>query len=99
MAHHSCKADVLWNKFPLTEQTGAIDDAHRTVTNVIEEPKREEGKKIVAELAKLKYELQHDRKLMYIPPPLLIAINVNEIDPSSMMVNQILRPTIENSNN
>jgi hypothetical protein len=30
--------------------------------------KQEEGKKIVAELAKLKYEVQHDRALTYAPP-------------------------------
>lgn len=49
----------------LTEQTSAIDDAHRTVSNVADENKLAEGKQIVADLAKLKYELQHDRKLTY----------------------------------
>ncbi|KAH8815677.1 hypothetical protein F5884DRAFT_773268 [Xylogone sp. PMI_703] len=43
--------------------TGAIDDVHRAVSNTEDDEKRAEGKKIVEELAKLKYELQHDRKL------------------------------------
>jgi hypothetical protein len=45
------------------DKTGAIDDVHRAVSEVTDEAKRVEGKKIVEELAKLKYELQHDRKL------------------------------------
>jgi hypothetical protein len=47
----------------LTSQTGAIDDVHRAVSETTDETKRAEGKKIVEDLAKLKYELQHDRKL------------------------------------
>ncbi|CRG88654.1 UPF0364 protein [Talaromyces islandicus] len=45
--------------------TGTIDDLHRTVSNVptTEEEKRAEGKGIIEDLAKLKYELQHDRQL------------------------------------
>ncbi|RKF56096.1 Protein-glutamate O-methyltransferase SPCC1393.13 [Erysiphe neolycopersici] len=43
--------------------TGAIDDIHKAVSETVDELKREEGKKITAELAKLKYELQHDRVL------------------------------------
>ncbi|TVY86200.1 Protein-glutamate O-methyltransferase [Lachnellula willkommii] len=43
--------------------TGAIDDVHRAVSETTDETKRAEGKKIVEDLAKLKYELQHDRKL------------------------------------
>ncbi|KAI6249438.1 Damage-control phosphatase [Erysiphe necator] len=43
--------------------TGAIDDIHKAVSETTDEQKREEGKKITAELAKLKYELQHDRIL------------------------------------
>jgi hypothetical protein len=35
---------------------------------VTDEAKLAEGKQIVADLAKLKYELQHDRKLTYEPP-------------------------------
>jgi hypothetical protein len=49
-------------------KTGAIDDVHRAVSEVADESKRAEGKRIVEELAKLKYELQHDRKLTYGPP-------------------------------
>jgi hypothetical protein len=48
-------------------QTGAIDDVHRAVSETTEASKREEGKRIVEDLAKLKYELQHDRKLTYVP--------------------------------
>ncbi|KAH8702546.1 serine/threonine protein phosphatase PPT1 [Talaromyces proteolyticus] len=45
--------------------TGAIDDLHRTVSQVpdAENEKQAEGKSIIEELAKLKYEVQHDRKL------------------------------------
>jgi hypothetical protein len=46
-------------------QTQAIDDAYRSVSNCDDAEKREEGKKIVEELAKLKYEVQHDRPLTY----------------------------------
>jgi len=45
-------------------QTGAIDDVHRAVSDAKGE-KHTEGKRIIEELAKLKYELQHDRKLTY----------------------------------
>ena len=48
--------------------TSAIDDVHRTISNLpsstpADEEVISEGKKIVSELAKLKYELQHDRAL------------------------------------
>ncbi|KAK4233525.1 hypothetical protein C8A03DRAFT_19419 [Achaetomium macrosporum] len=43
--------------------TQAIDDAYRTVADCDNAEKQEEGKKIVAELAQLKYEVQHDRAL------------------------------------
>ncbi|KAH6626741.1 hypothetical protein B0J18DRAFT_148523 [Chaetomium sp. MPI-SDFR-AT-0129] len=43
--------------------TQAIDDAYRTVGACEDPAKQEEGKKIVAELAQLKYEVQHDRAL------------------------------------
>lgn len=43
--------------------TGAIDDTYRSVVKSDDAAKQEEGKKIVEELAKLKYELQHDRAL------------------------------------
>ncbi|KAJ5038470.1 uncharacterized protein L3040_007328 [Drepanopeziza brunnea f. sp. 'multigermtubi'] len=43
--------------------TGAIDDVYKAVSDTADEAKRDEGKRIVEELAKLKYELQHDRKL------------------------------------
>jgi hypothetical protein len=47
----------------LTRKTGAIDDVHKAVSETKDEGKREEGKRIVEDLAKLKYELQHDRKI------------------------------------
>lgn len=48
--------------------TGAIDDVHRAIVES-RDPNNEEvkeGKTILAGLAKLKYELQHDRQLLYI---------------------------------
>ena len=52
---------------PLTVvQTGAIDDVHRAVSALdsSEQEKVEEGKAIIQGLAKLKYELQHNRWLL-----------------------------------
>jgi hypothetical protein len=52
---------------PLTVvQTGAIDDVHRAVSALdsSEQEKAEEGKAITQGLAKLKYELQHNRRLL-----------------------------------
>ncbi|KAI5917066.1 hypothetical protein F4810DRAFT_698185 [Camillea tinctor] len=43
--------------------TSAIDDTYRSVSQCDSDAAREEGKKIVEELARLKYELQHDRQL------------------------------------
>lgn len=36
---------------------------HKAVSETTHEAKRDEGKRIVEDLAKLKYELQHDRKI------------------------------------
>ncbi|KAI9700313.1 MAG: hypothetical protein M1836_002328 [Candelina mexicana] len=47
--------------------TGAIDDVHRATGDAKDEEKRREGKRIVEGLGKLKYELQHDRRI----PPLV----------------------------
>ena len=44
-------------------KTGAIDDVHRAVTSCEDTEKATEGKSIVEGLAKLKYELQHNRQL------------------------------------
>jgi len=49
-------------------QTGAIDDAYRSVSACTEPEKHDEGKKIVEQLARLKYEIQHDRALTYVAP-------------------------------
>ncbi|CAD0038657.1 unnamed protein product [Aureobasidium pullulans] len=43
--------------------TGAIDDLHKAIGKTEDSEKLAEGKSIVSELAKLKYELQHDRQL------------------------------------
>ncbi|KAL9124823.1 MAG: hypothetical protein Q9217_005890 [Psora testacea] len=43
--------------------TGAIDDVHRSIFETTDEAKQNEGKGIVEKLAKLKYELQHNRCL------------------------------------
>lgn len=48
---------------PLPLQTQAIDDAYRTVGACEDAAKSDEGKKIIADLAELKYEVQHDRAL------------------------------------
>lgn len=44
-------------------KTGVIDDVHRAIVACDDEPKRKEGKTILEGLAKMKYELQHDRHL------------------------------------
>lgn len=46
-----------------TSQTGAIDHVHRATSQATEPEKAEEGKRITKGLAKLKYELQHNRQL------------------------------------
>ncbi|KAI0470789.1 DUF89-domain-containing protein [Xylariaceae sp. FL0804] len=43
--------------------TGAIDDTYRSVSQCDGAEAQEEGKRIIEELARLKYELQHDRQL------------------------------------
>ncbi|KAB5576041.1 putative UPF0364 protein [Coniochaeta sp. 2T2.1] len=44
--------------------TGVIDDMYRSVSKCDDNPdKRDEGKKIVEEIVKLKYEIQHDREI------------------------------------
>lgn len=43
--------------------TQAIDDVYRSTSKCDDPEKTEEGKKIVDELARLKYEVQHDRQL------------------------------------
>jgi hypothetical protein len=63
MAGHYCKQAEQKSSIYLTRKTGAIDDMHKAVSNSADENKRAEGKRIVEDLAKLKYELQHDRKL------------------------------------
>ena len=50
----------------LSLQTQAIDDAYRSVATCDEPEKVAEGRAIVEELARLKYEVQHDRALTYV---------------------------------
>ncbi|KAF1351701.1 DUF89-domain-containing protein [Lizonia empirigonia] len=47
--------------------TQGIDDVHRSTGASKDEETVKEGKQIVSELARLKYELQHDRELTPIP--------------------------------
>ena len=47
------------------KETQALDDVHRTLVESKDRAVQEEGKKIVSELGKLKYEMQHDRPLTY----------------------------------
>ena len=42
---------------------------YRSVSQCKDAAKSEEGKKIVAEIARLKYEVQHDRPLVFVPSP------------------------------
>ncbi|KAI2622798.1 DUF89-domain-containing protein [Hypomontagnella submonticulosa] len=44
--------------------TQAIDDLYRSVSECEDSEKQDEGKRIIEELARLKYELQHDRQLI-----------------------------------
>lgn len=42
-----------------------MDDVHRAIVPCQDGEKSDEGKIIVKEVGKLKYELQHDRQLTY----------------------------------
>jgi hypothetical protein len=73
MAHHHrelaretpCRSK-LWTLISLVLKTQAIDDAYRTVGSCDDGETADEGKKIIAELGQLKYEVQHDRALTYV---------------------------------
>ncbi|KAF4121885.1 Protein of unknown function DUF89 [Geosmithia morbida] len=43
--------------------TGCIDDIHKAISKITDETEKAEGKKILEELVKFKYEVQHDRTL------------------------------------
>jgi hypothetical protein len=63
------------------------------VSETKEEAKRAEGKRIIEDLAKLKYELQHDRNLTYVSHPFP---NLSDrLGLFLMMANLILLPTIK----
>ncbi|KAF4344367.1 HRT2-high level expression reduced Ty3 transposition [Fusarium beomiforme] len=47
--------------------TQGIDDVYRAVTKTSDPEKLAEGKKIIEQLASLKYEVEHDRKLSPLP--------------------------------
>lgn len=75
LAHHrvsssrhteSRRQDVL-----TIRRTSIIDDVYRSVSDCDDDPeKRNEGKKIVEQIVKLKYEIQHDREITYAALPL-----------------------------
>jgi damage-control phosphatase, subfamily III len=48
-------------------KTGAIDDMHRAISQIddTEDNRIKDGKGIIEKLATLKYELQHDRQLLW----------------------------------
>ena len=48
-------------------QTQAIDAVLKATRDATDETKTREGRKIVEELVKLKYELQHNRTMTYVP--------------------------------
>ncbi|PHH66978.1 hypothetical protein CDD82_1502 [Ophiocordyceps australis] len=58
----SFASDSVRKRWPVI-LTGAIDDMHRTVAQTDHADKQAEGKKIIEQLATLKYEIQHNRKL------------------------------------
>ncbi|KFH42637.1 hypothetical protein ACRE_066470 [Hapsidospora chrysogenum ATCC 11550] len=62
----SFASDSVRNRWP-TILTGAIDDVHRAVSKTEDPEAQAEGKKIIEQLANLKYEVQHDHKLTPIP--------------------------------
>ncbi len=55
-------------------QTGAIDDVHRASMAASDPETQAEGKSIVAEIGKLKYEMQHDRALTYESPGMKYSV-------------------------
>ncbi|KAH7152772.1 hypothetical protein EDB81DRAFT_789661 [Dactylonectria macrodidyma] len=59
----SFASDSVRKRWPVI-LTGAIDDVYRSVSAATEPEKQAEGKKIIEQLATLKYEMEHDRKLV-----------------------------------
>lgn len=73
MAYHNsvCMRSPFYLSPQLTRylppsKTQAIDDTYRSTSKTTDSEAAEEGKKIVEELARLKYEVQHDRQLTYV---------------------------------
>lgn len=50
-------------------QTSGIDDVYKSVAAATDPEVVQEGKKILESLSRLKYEMQHDRQLTYVPSP------------------------------
>lgn len=86
-------------RFPTyTDQTGAIDDVHRSTGSASDETQRDEGKKIVEALAKLKYEMQHDRQLTYVAFKIQYRYSAHyPSDLLTMMVSLISRHIMKSS--
>lgn len=51
------------------QQTSGIDDVYKSVSAAKDPEAVQEGKKILESLARLKYEVQHDRPLTYVKVP------------------------------
>lgn len=70
MAHHHRQPAVSSTISPSVAnlaKTSAIDDMYRAVSDASNTNEQiEEGKKIIEKLAKMKYEVQHDRPLEYV---------------------------------
>jgi len=70
-------------------QTGAIDDVHKAIMKATDREVEAEGKKIVEGIAKLKYEVQHNRQLTYgVQSPKSATNRLTLIDHSRTMVVQ-----------
>lgn len=63
---NSFASDSVRKRWPVI-LTSAIDDVYRAVSAATDPETQAEGKKIIEQIATLKYEIEHDRKLTPIP--------------------------------
>ncbi|KAL6407865.1 hypothetical protein AUP68_08890 [Ilyonectria robusta] len=63
---NSFASDSVRKRWPVI-LTSAIDDVYRAVSAATDPEAQAEGKKIIEQIATLKYEIEHDRKLTPIP--------------------------------